>query len=144
MARPHFTLGKDPVPILQEAGWTPGPVWTGGKPLPHRDSIPDSPARSQSLYRLGYPAHVQVKEFDSVFHANFRPYIQVYIDLLMFVGVCRWKVLRSLLISTRKPWILSEQTRVYRCFIRLHMTRDIHTDGFAIRWSTWNYCDFFT
>ena len=29
--------GKDPVPILQEAGWTPGPVWTGGKSHPHRD-----------------------------------------------------------------------------------------------------------
>jgi len=29
--RPHFTTGKDPVPILQAAGWAPGPVWTGGK-----------------------------------------------------------------------------------------------------------------
>jgi len=29
--RPHFTLGKHPVPILQEAGWAPGPVWAGGK-----------------------------------------------------------------------------------------------------------------
>jgi len=37
---------KDPVPILQEAGWAPGPVWTGGKSRPHRDSIPDRPARS--------------------------------------------------------------------------------------------------
>ena len=55
--RPHFTPGKEPVPILQEAGWTPGPVWTGGKSRPHRDSIPDRPARSQSLYRLSYPAH---------------------------------------------------------------------------------------
>ena len=55
--RPHFTPGKDPVPILQEAGWAPGPVWTGGKSLPHRDSIPDRPARSQSLYRLSYPPH---------------------------------------------------------------------------------------
>jgi len=27
---PHFTPGKDPVTILQEAGWAPGPVWTGG------------------------------------------------------------------------------------------------------------------
>jgi len=27
----HFTPGKDPVPVLQEAGWAPGPVWTGGK-----------------------------------------------------------------------------------------------------------------
>ena len=56
-AWPHFTPGKDPVPILQEAGWAPGSVWTGGKSLPHRDSIPDRPVRSQSLYRLSYPAH---------------------------------------------------------------------------------------
>jgi len=55
--RPHFTPGKEPVSILQEAGWAPGPVWTGGKSRPHRDSIPDRPARSQSLYRLSYPAH---------------------------------------------------------------------------------------
>jgi len=55
--RPHFTPGKDPVPILQEAGWAPGPVWKGGKSRPHRDAIPDRPARSQSLYRLSYPAH---------------------------------------------------------------------------------------
>ena len=50
--RPHFTPGKDPVPILQEAGWAAGPVWTGVKSRRHRDSIPDRPARSQSLYRL--------------------------------------------------------------------------------------------
>ena len=56
--RPHFTPEKDPVPILQEAGWAPGPVWTGGKSRPHRDSIPDRPARSQLLYRLSYPATV--------------------------------------------------------------------------------------
>ena len=55
--RPHFTPGKDPVPIVQEAGWAPGPVWTDGKSRPHRDSIPDCPARSQSLYRLSYPAN---------------------------------------------------------------------------------------
>ena len=54
------TPGKDPVPILQEAGWAPGPVWTGGKSRPHRDSIPDLPARSQSLYRLSYLAHIHI------------------------------------------------------------------------------------
>jgi hypothetical protein len=32
---------KDPVPIVWEAGWTPGPVWTGAENLaPHRDPIP--------------------------------------------------------------------------------------------------------
>jgi len=55
--RPHSTPRKHPVPILQEAGWAPGPVWTGGKSRPHRDSIADRPARSQSLYRLSYRAH---------------------------------------------------------------------------------------
>ena len=35
--RPHFTPGKDPVPILREASWAPGPVWTGGNSRPHRD-----------------------------------------------------------------------------------------------------------
>jgi len=44
--RQHFTPGKDPVPIFQEAGWVPGPVWTGGKSPPHRDSISDHPAHS--------------------------------------------------------------------------------------------------
>jgi len=41
--RPHFTTGRDPVPIVHQAGWAPGPVWTGGKSRPHRDSIPDRP-----------------------------------------------------------------------------------------------------
>ena len=32
---------RDPVPIAQEAGWAPGPVWTGVENItPHRDSIP--------------------------------------------------------------------------------------------------------
>ena len=41
----RFSPGKDPVPILQEAGWAPGPFWTGTENLPHRDSIsgPSSP-----------------------------------------------------------------------------------------------------
>ena len=57
MHRPHFNPGKDTVPILQEAGWAPGSVWKGGKSRPHRNSIPDPPARSQSLHRLSYPAY---------------------------------------------------------------------------------------
>jgi len=44
------TLGKDPVPTVQEAGWAPGPVWMGRKSRPHWDSILDRPACSQSLY----------------------------------------------------------------------------------------------
>ena len=65
--RPHFTPGKDPVPIVQEVGWAPRPVWTGGKARPHRDSIPDRPARSQSLYRLSYPSHIMPPTLKNLF-----------------------------------------------------------------------------
>jgi hypothetical protein len=53
-----FTPGKDPVPIVEEAGWAPGPVWTGAENLaPTRIRSPDCPAHSQSLYQLRYSAH---------------------------------------------------------------------------------------
>ena len=52
----RFTPGKDPVPIVQEAGWAPGPVWTGTENLASTGiRSPDRPARSESLYRLSYP-----------------------------------------------------------------------------------------
>ena len=51
----RFTPEKDPVPIVEEAGWAPGPLWTGAENLA-RTGIrsPDRPARSESLYRLSY------------------------------------------------------------------------------------------
>ena len=42
-----FTPGEDPVPIVQEVEWAPGPVWTGEEN--HADTgirSPDRPARS--------------------------------------------------------------------------------------------------
>jgi len=54
--RPLFTPVKDPVPIVQEAGWAPAPVWTGAENLALTGiRSPDRPARSKSLYRLSYP-----------------------------------------------------------------------------------------
>ena len=50
MPQPHFTPRKDPVPILQEAEWTPGPVRMGGKSRLHWDLIPDRPAHSHRHY----------------------------------------------------------------------------------------------
>jgi hypothetical protein len=39
--------GKNPVPIVEEAGWAPGPVWTGAENLaPNGIRSPDRPARS--------------------------------------------------------------------------------------------------
>ena len=48
--------GRDPIPILVEAVWAPGPVWTGAENLaPIRIRSPDPPGCSESLYRLSYP-----------------------------------------------------------------------------------------
>jgi len=60
-SRPGRSLppGKDLIPIVQEAGWAPGQVWTGAENLaPTGIRSPDRPARSQSLYWLSYPAHI--------------------------------------------------------------------------------------
>jgi hypothetical protein len=55
---------KDPVPIAQEAGWAPGPIWTGAKNLaPTGIRSPDRPDRSQSVYRLSYSTHKVNNDF---------------------------------------------------------------------------------
>jgi len=82
----HFSPGKDPVPILQEAGWAPGRVWTGGKSRPHRDSIPDHPACSQSLHQLSYLAHFQclylpkfvTGKYTKISETSFMPFATIY------------------------------------------------------------------
>ena len=57
--RPLFAPGKGPALNVQEAGWASGPVWTGAENFaPTGIRSPDRPDRSQSLYRLRYPAHV--------------------------------------------------------------------------------------
>ena len=43
----RFTPGKDPVPTVQEARWSPGPVWTGAENLaPTGIRSPDRPIQS--------------------------------------------------------------------------------------------------
>ena len=49
--RPLFTPWKDAVPIVQEAGWAPGPVWTGAENLaPTGIRSQDRPTRSHTDY----------------------------------------------------------------------------------------------
>ena len=44
---------SDPVPIVQDPGWTPGPVWTGEEnPASHRVATP----RTFSPKRVAIPA----------------------------------------------------------------------------------------
>jgi hypothetical protein len=55
----HFTpREEDQVPIVYEAGWAPGPVWTDAENIsPTGTQSPGRPARSQSLYGLSYAVY---------------------------------------------------------------------------------------
>jgi len=45
---PVYPREKDPLPIAQEAGWDPGPIWTGVKILALTGiRSPDCPARKR-------------------------------------------------------------------------------------------------
>jgi len=79
-SQPHFTPRRDPILIVQEAGWTPGLVWTGGKSRLHRDSIPDRPARSSVaiLTELPGPLHYMM------FHWKYCLYIKNIFQYLGF------------------------------------------------------------
>jgi hypothetical protein len=60
---------KDPKPIIQEAGWAPGPVRPGAEDLSSPNGIrsPDLPACSESLNRLSYPGPQHLFIFDLTF-----------------------------------------------------------------------------
>jgi hypothetical protein len=66
-----LSLGKGPpVPIVQEAGWAPEPVWTQRLEeksfrLCQRLNL-DHPARSQTLYWLSYLAQFSFIQFRSI------------------------------------------------------------------------------
>jgi hypothetical protein len=49
----RFTPGEDPVPIVHEAGWAPGPIRTGAGNLSYiGNRSVHRTARGESLYRL--------------------------------------------------------------------------------------------
>jgi hypothetical protein len=79
-SRPLFNPGKDPVPIVQEAGWAPGPVWTGVEnlappgfdprtvqPVASRYTDWATRSRSKKYCIMYYEVHVRVPDINNVF-----------------------------------------------------------------------------
>jgi len=65
--QPLYPLERDPVHIVQEAGWATGLVWMGVESPAHkRVQTPDCPAHSRSLYCLCYPGCL-IREWNSMF-----------------------------------------------------------------------------
>ena len=89
--RPHITPGKAPVPILQEAGWAPGPVWTGGKSRPHRYSIPDRPGRSSVAIPTELPGthtYTYIITYIILYYAMLYYIILYYVVILYYIILC--------------------------------------------------------
>jgi hypothetical protein len=74
VSRPgRFNPGKDPLPIVQEAGWAPGPVWTDTKNLAPQPGFDPGIVHPVASHYIDWaiPAHVQdnIKGIES----NVRP-----------------------------------------------------------------------
>ena len=74
--RSYFTSGKEQVTIVQEAGWAPGPIWTGGRSRPTGIRYPDRPVRSSVAipteipgpHWYKYSTHISVLETRKKIH----------------------------------------------------------------------------
>jgi len=52
--------GKDPIPIVQDAGWVPGPVWTGAENLAPTgmEEVPAAYSRYKNVRNGKYRQHI--------------------------------------------------------------------------------------
>jgi len=99
-----FTPRKDPVPIVQEAGWAPGPAWTGAENLaPNGIRSTNRAARSQSLYRLHYPTHLML-------HNWVNKICEIRIQCLVSV---LWREHMSLLFTTKIVIMVITKNRLH-------------------------------
>ena len=124
--------GKDPVPIAQEAGWAPGPVWTGAKNLaPRGIRSPDRLGRSQSLYRLRYPVHSNRMRTMSIKDVNSLTAIHtVWLLLCQFQRHPR--SLFTVLWASTAPVLNQTGRKIYKVTIEFHVGQQAE-GGFCCR-----------
>jgi hypothetical protein len=90
--RPFFIPGKDPVPVVPEAGGASGLVWTGAENLaPTGIWSPDRPARSQSLYLLSYPAHICIKSSSKYLHSYPQRMYLLAVPIFWYCSAWWWR-----------------------------------------------------
>jgi len=95
--RPQFTHRKDPVPIVQEAGWAPGLVWRAENLVATGIRSRTVQPVAQSLYWLSYRAHNTKLKADQIlqhevlknsFHINlFQSVAQQYIYIYKMINI---------------------------------------------------------
>ena len=88
-SRPSRSLppGKDPVPIVQQAGWAPGPVWTGAEnltPPPGFDPWTIQPLASRYTDYATLPT-----TYDNLLNYNFKRSFKPHVTGLVNVTVTK-------------------------------------------------------
>ena len=86
----RFTPGKDPVPIVQEAGWAPGLVWTGAENLAPTGIRPRTVQPVASRYtNWAIPAHMYVCVYMNVCmylrSTNVWMFVCIYVCTYVFI-----------------------------------------------------------
>ena len=107
---------------LQEAGWSPGPVWTGGKSRPHRDSIPDRPARSSVAIPIelpGPPFIQRIYNYIPEVNRVSKVYISAAVLHLQFVlHVMLFRILNMFCVFTSALSAVCVCSAQYDCFLQ--------------------------
>jgi hypothetical protein len=111
--RPLFIPGEDPVPIVQAAGWTPWPVWTGAENLAsHRDSIPGP----SSPYPVAIPTELPGPPFVVHHTKNLCVYCRQPQQILFVLSIPATSFGRTGQLQAFKYTILETQNKMHIYF----------------------------
>jgi hypothetical protein len=134
----RFKSGNDSVPIVQEAGWAPGPVRTGADNLtPTGIRSPVRSARRESLYRLRYPGsqdrQCTIKQYWCAF---LQPLLQWYSNKYYISWVCVCSLGYPICI-VHAPYCYMWPARLYNIFPHYHINGTIFEKLLNIKYEFW-------
>jgi len=118
-SRPFYPEERDPLPIVQETGWPPGPTWTGWENLASTGiRSPARPNRSKSLYRPRYPAPRALDGcwfiYCNLFMSNYSLFSNVFASQTVY-GRCFLQMRHLKEVHWSFPPLMSVQVMVMLC-----------------------------
>ena len=135
-SRPLFTPGKDPVPIVRQAGWAPGPVWTGAEDLaPTGIRSLDRPAHSWVAVPTELPGPHWVWDLiQNELHMNHHVAVTVhYVHSVQY----NLKFVRKFAVSLVESYALRVYLTWHLC-MSYHMSDKQTTGGSGkVKWRFW-------
>ena len=85
----NLPRGRDPVPIVHETEWAPGPFWTGAENFCPTDiRSPDCQYRSYSLYRATPAEHYNDIYIALTLHTLYKHGCEIIMILCVFISNC--------------------------------------------------------